>query len=65
MKALAAAAGGRVTESVDEFLAAADTRSASQPAVRDLAVWNSPAVVMLFLLLVCADCYIRKRQGLV
>jgi hypothetical protein len=64
MKALAAAAGGKVIESLDDWLGQVDTRSAVRPAVRDLAVWNSPAVVGLFILLVCADCYLRKRQGL-
>jgi uncharacterized membrane protein len=64
MKALAAAAGGKVIESLDEWLGDVDTRSAVRPAVRDLAVWNSPAIVALFALLVCADCYLRKRQGL-
>ena len=31
---------------------------------RDLEVWNSWPVLLLFLALVSADCYLRKRQGL-
>jgi hypothetical protein len=33
-------------------------------AVREVEVWNSPLVLVLFIVLVCADCYLRKRQGL-
>ena len=64
MKALADGAGGRVVDSIEGWLAGLDTRRAYQPAARDLQVWNSPAALVLFVLLACADCYLRKRQGL-
>jgi hypothetical protein len=31
---------------------------------RELEVWNSPAVLLLFTALVSLDCFLRKRQGL-
>jgi hypothetical protein len=65
MAKLAAAAGGRVIQSPDAWLQPADTTPASRPAVRDLQVWNSPLALILFLLLVSIDCFVRKRQGLV
>jgi len=30
-----------------------------------VAVWNLPAIMILFILLVCVDCLIRKRRGMV
>ena len=65
MQQLAKAADGQVISSVQEWLKDLDARAATQRAVRDLQVWNSPMLVILFVLLVCADCYLRKRQGLV
>jgi hypothetical protein len=64
MKTLAKAAGGTVVESVPDWLKGVDLRPASEPVTRDLELWNSPAVLVLFILLVCVDCYLRKRQGL-
>ena len=63
---LVKAAGGNLSgEDVGPWLAAMDMQPAQTPTVRDLEVWNSPLVLVLFMLLVSADCYIRKRQGLV
>lgn len=64
MAAFAEAAKGTVVRSVDAWLQTVDTSPSTRPETHDLAVWNSPAMVLLFLLLVCADCYVRKRQGL-
>lgn len=64
MQALAGAANGSVVENVAAWAKGADVSPVTEPAVRDLEVWNSPAVLVLFLLLVCADCLVRKRQGL-
>jgi len=40
----------------------------AQPGRREvqleLAVWNSPLVLVLFIALICLDTYVRKRQGL-
>jgi hypothetical protein len=59
-----AAVGELSTGPVDSWLGVVDLKPARKAAVRDLQVWNSPLVLLLFLGLVCADCYIRKRQGL-
>jgi hypothetical protein len=63
---LVKAAGGDLSgDDVAAWIASMDMRPAQTAAVRDLEVWNSPLVLVLFVLLVSADCYIRKRQGLV
>lgn len=65
MKEFAGAADGSVIESIDTWLSGVSTAASTKEAVRDLQVWNSPLMVVLFLLLLSTDCYIRKRQGLV
>jgi len=64
MKVLTDAAGGELIDSVNDWLNGIDLNPSSREAKRELQVWNSPAVVLLLLLLVCWDCYLRKRQGL-
>jgi hypothetical protein len=64
MARLVKAAGGELVGKVETWLPAVDTSPARKPAVRDLEVWNSPLLLLVFVLLVSADCYIRKRQGL-
>lgn len=64
MQSLAKAAGGEVISSMDSWLASAAKMGSIQPAVRDLQVWNSPLALLAFLVMLSADCYIRKRQGL-
>jgi hypothetical protein len=65
MERLVNAAAGRLGSSGEEGPARTlDARPVRKPAVRDLQVWNSPAVVLLFLLCLSADCFLRKRQGL-
>ena len=64
MALLAKEAGGDLIESVDEWLKQADTTPSTRDAVRYVQVWNSPLALLLFLLAVCLDCYLRKRQGL-
>jgi hypothetical protein len=64
MKALAAAAGGTVVDDLSAWTKQVDRRPVTEPAARNLELWNSPAILVLFLLLVSVDCYIRKRQGL-
>jgi hypothetical protein len=58
------AAGEMVSSPLDGWLAAVDTQPAHQTVTRDLEVWNSWPVLLLFLALLSADCYLRKRQGL-
>ena len=64
MQALADAADGTLVEDLKGWMKRADLRPVTEPAARDLEVWNSPAVLVLFILLVCVDCYVRKRQGM-
>ncbi len=62
-------AGGEIIDggqaAMERWLDEADTRPRQVAAVRDLEVWNSPLVLILLIVLVSADCYVRKRQGLV
>ncbi len=65
MQRLVKAAGGELVEggasSWIETLGAVPSRKIVE---RDLEVWNSPLVLVAFLLLVSIDCWIRKRQGM-
>lgn len=65
MERMTKAAGGElVTGELDGWLNRLDLQPTRKPAERDLEVWNSPLVLLLFLGLISADCYVRKRQGL-
>jgi hypothetical protein len=65
MTRLAQAAGGElVPGTMTDWLKKADRSPARQTATRAVEVWNSWLVLVVFLLLVSADCYLRKRQGL-
>lgn len=65
MQALADAAGGAVVDDLAAWVKQIETRPVTEPVARDLELWNSPAMLVLFILLVSLDCYVRKRQGLV
>jgi hypothetical protein len=56
--------GGQLVDNLPAWAKQADRRPVTDAVVRDLEVWNSPGILVLFILLVCADCYVRKRQGL-
>src|SRR5262249_13103000 len=65
MQRLVSAAGGELGSFGDGNLAKTlDARPVRKAAVRDLQVWNSPLLVLLFLAFLSADCFLRKRQGL-
>lgn len=64
MEKLTKAAGGELLSDLSGWLAKTGTQPILRPAECDLEVWNSPLVLVLFILLVCADCYLRKRAGL-
>lgn len=64
MAKLTQAANGLVVDSLDAWAKRTDRRPVTEPAARDLELWNSPGILVLFILLVSADCYVRKRQGL-
>jgi hypothetical protein len=65
MQRLTKAADGELGSFGDGSLAGTlEWRPVRKAAVRDLQVWNSPLLVVLFLLFLSADCFLRKRQGL-
>ena len=65
MKEFAHSAGGEtITVPIGEWLGVVDREPARQTAIRGVEVWNSWLVLVVFLFLVSADCYLRKRQGL-
>lgn len=64
MKGLLKASGGEEIASLEEWLKRIDVRPHTKQTTKDLEVWNSPLALVLFMLLVCLDCYLRKRQGL-
>jgi uncharacterized membrane protein len=65
MQRFARAAQGEVlSSSLTDWLRSADLTPAERTVHRELEVWNSPAVLLLFTALVSLDCFLRKRQGL-
>lgn len=65
MQRFARAARGEVlSSSLADWLRSADLTPAERTVQRELEVWNSPAVLLLFTALVSLDCFLRKRQGL-
>ncbi len=66
MQRLVKAAGGELVEGgVASWIDSTAIQPARRLVERDLEVWNSPLVLLAFLLLVSVDCWIRKRQGMV
>jgi hypothetical protein len=66
MQRLVKAAGGELVDgSVGSWIESTAIQPARRLVERDLEVWNSPLVLAAFLLLVCVDCWVRKRQGMV
>jgi len=64
MTRLAGSARGEVTEKFATWLEKADLSPAHRTVQREVEIWNSPLVLIAFFLLICTDCYLRKRQGL-
>ena len=65
MTILTKSADGEIIDSVNEWLEIVDQQPASLVTERNLEVWSSPLMMILFIILISVDCYIRKRQGLV
>lgn len=67
MTSFATATGGRAFEAADSaaLLSSLDLtpRRVTETAV--VAVWNLPLVMVLLIALVCLDCWLRKRRGMV
>lgn len=63
---MATLAGGKehVITDLPAWLKTASQAPASRNVVRELEVWNCVPLLVLFILFVCLDTYIRKRQGL-
>jgi hypothetical protein len=56
--------GATISTPLDTWLQSVDAQPVRQQATRDLEVWNSWPVLLVFFGLVSVDCYLRKRQGL-
>ena len=67
MQAFAAATGGTdyTPDQLDALLD--EMRLARHSIARSyaFAIWNLPALMILLIVIVCLDCYLRKRRGLV
>lgn len=67
MAEFAKATGGQSFAPTDgtKLLAALELATRHTHEIATVAVWNLPATLLLMVLLVCLDCFIRKRRGLV
>ena len=62
MQRLTKAAGGELIDGgVGPWIEKTGVRPTHKLVERDLEVWNSPLVLLAFLLLVSVDCWVRKR----
>jgi uncharacterized membrane protein len=66
MSQLAKATNGVSVESknIAALLAALDVEPKYEQDTADVPLWNHPLTIILFILVVCLDCLIRKRGGL-
>ena len=67
MESFAAATNGKsfTPQDVDKLVEALKFRTHAVSQSYTIPVWNLPAMMILFILLICLDCLIRKRRGLV
>jgi uncharacterized membrane protein len=67
MTEFAQASGGRAFPAAegDSLLASLDLTPRRVPETAVVAVWNLPLTMALMILLVCLDCWLRKRRGMV
>jgi len=67
MAEFAAATGGRTfrPEQAGAFLDELDLTPRTYTQSKAVAVWNLPVMMVLLLGIVCADCFMRKRRGMV
>ena len=49
----------------DELLNRIDLTPRTSVETTTVAVWDLPAVMTLFIIILCLDCLIRKRRGMV
>ena len=67
MESLAEMTGSKAfkPDHMNELLQALNLNSYSITQRLTISVWNLPAVMILFIIIVGLDCFIRKRRGLV
>ena len=67
MASLATATGGKAfsPNQTKELVQALQTRGRLVTQTHVVALWNLPITLILFIALVCLDCLIRKRRGMV
>jgi len=67
MEAFAAATGGKALrpDQIDDLVKALDLTSHNVQRSYAIPLWNLPAVMVVFVILVGLDCLIRKRRGMV
>jgi hypothetical protein len=52
------------SENIPALIAALDLEPKYEQDTADVPLWNHPLTIILFILVVCLDCLIRKRGGL-
>ncbi len=67
MTAFATATGGQAFNAADAdaFLKSIDLTPRIVAETATVAVWNLPLTMILLIILVCLDCWLRKRRGMV
>lgn len=67
MREFARATGGEMfrPDEADDLVGALDLHPRRYLQRRVVALWNLPLTLVLLIGVVCADCYIRKRRGMV
>lgn len=67
MESFAKATGGQSfkPEEADQLLARLDLTPKTSVATTTVAIWDLPAVMCAFIAILCFDCLVRKRRGMV
>ena len=67
MASFATATGGQsfTPAQADELLKRIDFTPTIATQTTTIAIWNLPAILLLFIAIVCIDCLVRKRRGMV
>jgi len=67
MEAFAGAVGGKAyrPDQIDDLVNQLQLAKHSFSQSYAIAIWNLPAIMIALIIIVCLDCYIRKRRGLV
>jgi uncharacterized membrane protein len=67
MEVFAGAVGGKAyrPDQIDDLVNQLQLAKHSFSQSYAIAIWNLPAIMIALIIIVCLDCYIRKRRGLV